>query len=85
MGFVAPFKKAKKANNVLYKYIDEQIAAGKKNVAWKFTYTPNTDTWRTGVVDALAAYSAIPTNTNWDKVKTAFVKGWADEYVKQNQ
>lgn len=85
MGFVAPFKKAKKANNILYKYIDDSIASGKKNVAWKFTYTPNTDTWRTGVTDALAAYSANQTTANWENVVKAMVDGWKTQYDLSHQ
>ena len=37
------------------------------------------------VVDALAAYSIEQTEANWNKVETAFVQGWANEYIKQNQ
>ena len=85
MGFVAPFKKAKKADNVLYKHIDDAIASGKKNVAWKFTYTPNTDTWRKGVTDALAAYSANPTTANWENVVKAMVNGWKTQYDLSHQ
>ena len=85
MGFVSPFKKAKDVDNVLCNIMNEYVANGCYNVSWAFNHTPNVDAWRAGVVDALAAYSADQTLTNWDKVKTAFVKGWADEYVKQNQ
>ena len=85
MGFVSPFKKAKSVDNVLCNIMNEYVAKGCYNVSWAFNHTPNVDAWRAGVVDALAAYSADQTNANWEKVKTAFVKGWADEYVKQNQ
>ena len=85
MGFVSPFKKAKPVDNVLCNIMNEYVAEGCYNVSWAFNYTPKVDTWRSGVVDALAAYSQTQNDTNWDKVKTAFVKGWADEYVKQNQ
>ena len=85
MGFVSPFKKAKDVDNVLCNIMNEYVANGCYNVSWAFNHTPNVDAWRAGVVDALAAYSADQTLTNWDKVKTAFVKGWADEYIKQNQ
>ena len=85
MGFVSPFKKAKAVDNVLCNIMNEYVAKGCYNVSWAFSFTPNVDTWRAGVVDALAAYSADQTMENWDKVKTAFVKGWADEYAKQNQ
>lgn len=85
MGFVAPFKQAKKTNNVLYKYIDETIAAGKTNVAWLFTFTPNTESWRNGVVDALAAYSVDQTSTKWELVRKAMVDGWTREYDLSHQ
>ena len=85
MGFVAPFKKAKKTNNVLYKYIDETIAAGKTNVAWMFTFTPNTEAWRNGVVDALAAYSVDQTDAKFDLVKKAMVEGWTKQYDLSHQ
>jgi raffinose/stachyose/melibiose transport system substrate-binding protein len=85
MGFVSPFKKAKPVDNVLCNIMNEYVAKGCYNVSWAFNYTPNVDAWRAGVVDALAAYSADQTTANWEKVQTAFVKGWEDEYAKQNQ
>ena len=85
MGFVSPFKKAKSVDNVLCNIMNEYVANGCYNVSWAFNHTPNVDAWRAGVVDALAAYSADQTDANWAKVQTAFVKGWADEYAKQNQ
>lgn len=85
MGYVAPFKMAHVTNNVLYDYIDESIKAGKKNVNWMFTYTPNTEVWRNGVVDGLAAYSADQTSANWINVSTAMVKGWEEQYRISHQ
>lgn len=85
MGFVAPFKKAKKTNNVLYKYIDETIANNKTNIAWLFTFTPNTETWRKGVVDALAQYSINQSNETWDDVNKAMVEGWTKQYDLSHQ
>ena len=85
MGFVSPFKKAKDVDNVLCNIMNEYVANGCYNVSWAFNHTPNVDAWRAGLVDALAAYSADQTIANWDKVKKAFVDGWATEYAKQNQ
>lgn len=85
MGFVAPFKKAKKTNNVLYKYIDDSIANNKTNVAWLFTFTPNTENWRKGVVDALAQYSKNDSNDNWTLVNKAMVEGWTKQYDLSHQ
>ena len=85
MGYVAPFKKAYKTDNILYKYIDESIANNKTNINWLFTYTPNTEVWRNGVVDALALYSAGQNKTNWKNVESAMVKGWEEQYRLSHQ
>jgi raffinose/stachyose/melibiose transport system substrate-binding protein len=85
MGFVSPFKKAKSVDNVLCNIMNEYVANGCYNVSWAFNHTPNVNVWRSGVVDALALYSANQSSANWDNVKTAFVQGWANEYAKQNQ
>ena len=83
MGFVSPFKKAKAVDNVLCNIMNEYVADGCYNVSWAFNFTPNVDTWRAGVVDALAAYSAG--TGKWDAVKTAFVDGWAKQYEASKQ
>lgn len=83
MGFVSPFKKAKDVDNVLSNIMNQYVADGCYNVSWAFNYTPNVDTWRAGVVDAMAAYSAG--TGEWDAVKTAFVDGWAEQYTRSKQ
>lgn len=83
MGFVSPFKKAKDVDNVLCNIMNQYVADGYYNVSWAFNYTPNVDTWRAGVVDAMAAYSAG--TGEWDAVKTAFVDGWAEQYTLSKQ
>ena len=83
MGFVSPFKKAKDVDNVLCNIMNQYVADGCYNVSWAFNYTPNVDTWRAGVVDAMAAYSAG--KGEWDAVKTAFVDGWAEQYTRSKQ
>ena len=85
MGYVAPFKKAIKTDNVLYDYIDKANELGKTNINWLFTYTPNTEAWRNGVVDSLALYSADPTNDSWKKVRSSIVDGWAEQYRLSHQ
>ena len=79
-----PFKAAKESENVFFNDANEYMAAGNYTVTWAFNHTPNVDSWRAGVVSALAAYSADQTDANWDGVKTAFVDGWAYEYGVQN-
>ena len=52
-----PFKNAKESSNVFFNDANEYIAEGKYTVTWAFNYTPNVESWRQGVVDALLAYS----------------------------
>lgn len=83
MGFVSPFKSAKKVDNVLANIMNDYVAKGNYNVAWAFNYTPNVDTWRANLVDALASYSAG--TGEWSAVEKAFVQGWADQYKASKQ
>ncbi len=83
MGFVSPFKQAKKVDNVLCNIMNEYVEEGRYNVSWAFNHTPNVETWRGGVVDALAAYSAG--TGDWDAVKKAFVDNWAEQYKLSKQ
>ena len=75
-----PFKAAKASDNVFFNDANKYIADGNYVVSWAFNYTPNVDTWRAGVVDAMTQYSA---GGSWDNVVTAFVQGWANEYANQ--
>ena len=79
-----PFKAAKESENVFFNDANEYMAAGNYTMTWAFNHTPNVDSWRAGVVSALATYSADQTDANWEGVKTAFVDGWAYEYNVQN-
>ncbi len=76
-----PFKSAKESENVFFTAANDLINAGNYVVTWAFNYTPNVDTWRSGVVSALLQYSN--TGDGWDNVKTAFVNGWATQYAAQ--
>lgn len=84
MGFVCPFKGFTEEylpSNPLILAADESIAAGRTAVTWCFTTMPSEE-WKNGVGAALLEYSQ-GTGT-WDKVKTAFVDGWASEYALKN-
>ena len=85
MGYVSPFKKAIKTKNVLYDYIDKANKEGKTNINWLFTYTPNTEAWRNGVVDSLSQYSANPNDNTWSSVRNSMVAGWAEQYRLSHQ
>ena len=79
-----PFKNAKTPENVFFADANRYLAEGKYNVSWAFNHTPNVDSWRAGLVSALAAYSADPSDATWADVETAFVDGWAAEYAIQH-
>ena len=79
-----PFKSAKTPENVFFADANRYLAEGKYNVSWAFNHTPNVDSWRAGVVSALAAYSADPSDDTWAGVVTAFVDGGAAEYKIQH-
>jgi len=79
-----PFKNAAASENVFFNDANAYMADGKYTVTWAFNHTPNVDSWRAGIVSALAAYSVDQTDANWEAVKTAFVDGWAIEYAAQN-
>ena len=79
-----PFKHCPDSTNKFIVDGNALLAEGKYPVTWAFNYTPNVDSWRATVVTALAAYSADPTDANWEAVKTAFVDGWAIEYKTVN-
>ncbi len=79
---VIPFKNAKENTNGFMLTAESDIAEGRYSIGWNaMNSTPNVDSWRASVVTALAAYSADPTDANWEAVETAFVDGWAIEYA----
>ena len=79
-----PFKNAPASTNKFVVDGNAMLAEGKSSISWAFNYTPNVDAWRATVVTALTAYSADPSDANWEQVKTAFVDGWAYEYTMVN-
>jgi len=79
-----PFKSAPASANVFLANGNDLAAEGNYTVSWAFNHTPNVDSWRATVVTALTAYSADPTDANWEQVVSAFVDGWAIEYAVVN-
>ena len=76
-----PFKNAKESANVFFNNANHLMSEGNYTVTWAFNYTPNVESWRQGVVDALLAYSTG--SGDWSGVETAFVDGWATQYQLQ--
>ena len=83
MGFVIPFKGAQESPNLFVKQDTAYTAEGKTPVSWNFTTMPSEE-WKNGLGQALTAYAADQTDTNWDAVVSAFVDGWATEYQLAN-
>ncbi|MBQ3164404.1 MAG: ABC transporter substrate-binding protein [Lachnospiraceae bacterium] len=83
MGFVCPFKAFDNypATNPLINIANDYVSSGKKAVAWTFTTMPSEE-WKNGVGSALLEYAQG--TGDWDKVKEAFVEGWATEYSAVN-
>lgn len=73
-----PYKSAAESTNVFLQNANDLLNEGKYNVDWAFNYTPNVEEWRSGVVAALNQYDA---GGSWDDVETAFVDGWATQYI----
>ena len=76
-----PFQASKAPSNPFSALANEYVANGCYPVTWAFNYTPNVESWRQGVVDALLAYSTG--SGDWSGVETAFVDGWATQYQLQ--
>ena len=76
-----PFQASKAPSNPFSALANEYVANGCYPVTWAFNYTPNVESWRQGVVDALLAYSTG--SGDWSGVETAFVNGWATQYQLQ--
>ena len=51
---------------------------------WATNYQPNVDNYRSGLVSALNEYNADRSDSNWAKVETAFIQGWAQNYKAAN-
>ena len=76
-----PYKSAAASTNVFLNDANALVSAGKYNVDWAFNYTPNVNEWRAALVSAMNQYD---NGGSWDDVKTAFVDGWATQYIAAN-
>ena len=77
-----PYKGAAENENVFFQDAARLIDEGKYTVEWTFSYTPNVNDWRAGVVAAMNQYDA---GGSWDDVVTAFTAGWAAQYKAANE
>ena len=79
-----PFKNAPASSNGFILDGNAILENGGYSVTWAFNDTPNVDSYRATLVTALTAYSADPTDANWEQVVSAYVDGWAIEYQTVN-
>lgn len=77
MGIAAPFDTFTgqyATTNAFVLDANRYMTEGKKSVAWSYLATPNAESWRSNVVEALIAYSEGI--GDWADVRLAFVDGW---------
>ena len=80
---VTPFKDHLPSENVFLNDAERMKSEGKYNIDWSFSFTPNTESWRAGVVSALMEYSEG--SGSWENVSTAFVDGWKYQYKLEHR
>lgn len=81
---VMPFTNAAPSTNKFLADANNYANEGKTTVTWAFSYTPNVDNWRAGVVSAMNQYDQTLADADWATVETAFVQGWANQYKAAN-
>lgn len=79
MGFVIPFKKAVKSDNIFVQQANQYVADGKKPVPWSFSTIPSEE-WKNNLTSALVRYADNQTEDNWKLVESAFIDKWEAEY-----
>lgn len=81
---VMPYKSAAASTNSFLAAANEYVAKGHYNMNSATSYQPNVDSYRKRLLSALNAYNSDQSDANWEKVRTAFVDGWAEEYKTVN-
>ena len=82
---VMPYKNAAESSNPFLAIANQYAADGHYTMWWATNYQPNVDAYRATVVSAMNEYDADPTDTNWAKVVTAYIDGWATQYKAANE
>ena len=81
---IMPFNNAAESTNGFLNDAAAYTADGCYVMDWATNYQPNVDQYRAALVSALNAYNTKQDDASWEKVKTAFVDGWATQYKKAN-
>lgn len=82
---VMPYKNSAESRNGFLAAANKYIDNGCYIMDWATSYQPNVDNYRAGLVSALNEYNSDRSDSNWQKVKTAFVEGWASNYKEAHQ
>ena len=82
---VMPYKNAAGSRNGFLAAANAYADKGCYVMDWATNYQPNVDEYRAALVSALNEYNADRSDSNWEKVKTAFVDGWAVNYKAANE
>ena len=81
---ILPYKNAAPSTNGFLNDAAAYTDNGCYVMDWATNYQPNVDQYRAALVSALNAYNTNQDDASWEKVKTAFVDGWATQYKKAN-
>lgn len=82
---VMPYVHSAKSRNGFLADANRYANEGCYIMDWATNYQPNTDNYRAGLVSALNEYNADRSDSNWKKVETAFIQGWAQNYKAANR
>ena len=80
-----PFKSSPKSDNGFLNNAATKSGANYYVMDWASRYQPDKDNYRAELTAALKEYNADQTDEKWNKVKTAFVDGWAKHYAAEYQ
>ena len=81
---VMPFTHSAESRNGFLADANRYANEGCYVMDWATNYQPNVDNYRSGLVSALNEYNADRSDSNWAKVETAFIQGWAQNYKAAN-
>jgi raffinose/stachyose/melibiose transport system substrate-binding protein len=82
---VMPFKNAAASKNGFLNNATTLSGLQYYVMDWAARYQPDKDNYRAELTEALKAYNEDQTDEKWNKVKTAFVDGWAKHYKAEHE
>ena len=80
-----PFKNSPPSDNGFLNNAAELSGTKYYVMDWAANYQPDKDNYRAELAEALKEYNEDQTDEKWNKVKTAFVDGWAKHYAAEHE